>query len=127
MITTIFVETLLLQSLAVDAITINMFRTENKLDKTERDIPSPLNGGPNSLGCYATNLKVGSTSFNLFLDSGSSNLIIPGTGLNNYEGPAFNTNGKTSVDGKSYSGYFTGGSSWTGKIYNDTVTIRNIL
>jgi hypothetical protein len=124
LIFSIVVDILLLQLHTAEAFNIEIFRTANRFNNfTERDIVGPLNGGPNSIGCYATSLKVGTTNFNLFLDSGSSNLIIPGTGLNAYTGAVYNTVGKTSTDGKSYSGTFTGGSTWTGKIYRDNVTL----
>ncbi|TPX49924.1 hypothetical protein SeMB42_g01473 [Synchytrium endobioticum] len=77
--------------------------------------------------CYLINLSIQGKTFNVEVDSGSSNLIIPTAGLAGYtsgpDAPTYNTTGKATLQSGSVSQSFAEGSSWTGYIYSDTVTL----
>jgi hypothetical protein len=131
--TAIIAALLYVSILPMTAIALNteIFRTTTGIKNTllaERSdqVSSNLIGGAMTTGCYQIAVQLGTDTYNLLLDSGSSNLILPGTGVNAYTGPVYNTVGKSSIDGKSYSGSFTGGSTWSGKIYQDNFTVSGV-
>ncbi|KAJ3205312.1 ATPdependent RNA helicase [Entophlyctis luteolus] len=87
-----------------------------------------LNGGPLTTGCWMMSLSVGTTKFhNVMIDSGSSDLVLPGVKLNQY-GPqeatyAYNSSYQCGANVES--GYGDG-SSWTGGFFLDTVSFGGI-
>ncbi|KAJ3086327.1 hypothetical protein HDU96_004964, partial [Phlyctochytrium bullatum] len=84
-----------------------------------------LTGGPTTTGCWRGIVSVGDTDYNVLIDSGSSDLLIPRQGLNNYSAtaPAYNTQGKTQLSSFPYNGRFADGSSWTGFYFQDRVAL----
>ncbi|KAJ3300643.1 Beta-secretase 2 [Blyttiomyces sp. JEL0837] len=86
-----------------------------------------VSGGPLVTGCYNVDVIVGGVKFNVQLDSGSSDLIIPGVGFNNYKAtaPVYPIKGKTVVADNANAG-FADGSSWNGKFFQDTVTLGGL-
>ncbi|KAI9324790.1 aspartic peptidase domain-containing protein [Zopfochytrium polystomum] len=83
-----------------------------------------LSGGPLIRGCYTVDLVIQNQKFSVLLDSGSTDLLIPGTGLPAYPAtsPSYNYAGKTGISG-SVSTTFMDGSSWSGQFYKDDVSI----
>ncbi|TPX37460.1 hypothetical protein SmJEL517_g00767 [Synchytrium microbalum] len=77
--------------------------------------------------CYLINLSIQGKTFNVEVDSGSSNLILPTTNLAGFttssSAPTWSTTGQTLLQAQSVSQSFAEGSSWTGYIYQDTVTL----
>ncbi|KAJ3099928.1 Beta-site APP-cleaving enzyme [Phlyctochytrium planicorne] len=114
-----------------DAITPQSSSLEDDADVPETQLKivqskrlQGLGGGPTMTGCWLGNMTVGGTAFAVLIDSGSSDLLIPGTDINNYEGPTYNTAGKTRLSNTVYRGLFGDNSSWSGYFYQDTVNIN---
>jgi hypothetical protein len=70
-----------------------------------------------------------SKQYNCQIDSGSSDLLIPSTGLNNYNfsSPTYNTTSKTPLTGRLSGATFADGSAWNGYFYGDYVTLAGTL
>ncbi|KAJ1339205.1 hypothetical protein BSLG_006343 [Batrachochytrium salamandrivorans] len=62
--------------------------------------------------CYLINMEVQGTTFNVMVDSGSTDLTIPLAGLNNYAGPTIDT--PRPLGGRNLSGSYGDHSGWTG-------------
>ncbi|KAJ3286836.1 Beta-secretase 2 [Rhizoclosmatium sp. JEL0117] len=82
-----------------------------------------LSGGPLITGCYNINIFVSGVKFNVQLDSGSSDLLIPGSTIQAYTGPTYSTSSKTPLTQQTIGSSFADGSSWTGRFYYDQVGI----
>ncbi|KAI9355675.1 aspartic peptidase domain-containing protein [Zopfochytrium polystomum] len=111
----------------VDAYTVQLFR-QSPFDNVVRTRgvgdEQALTGGPLVTGCYNVELTVQNSKFTVQLDSGSTDLLIPGKGLPAYpsNGPTFDYAGKTAISGN-VSSTFADGSSWTGQFYKADVQV----
>ena len=63
--------------------------------------------------------------FQALVDTGSSDLLIPGTGLPGYNGPTFSYYDKSPISDTA-STQFADGSSWSGQFYSEKVSIGNL-
>ncbi|KAI9346579.1 aspartic peptidase domain-containing protein [Obelidium mucronatum] len=82
-----------------------------------------LTGGPLITGCYNIDIHVSGIKFNVQIDSGSSDLLIPGSTLQAYTGPTYSTAGKIPITSQTVGAGFMDGSSWSGLFYMDEVGI----
>ncbi|KAJ3319206.1 hypothetical protein HDU76_000621, partial [Blyttiomyces sp. JEL0837] len=86
-----------------------------------------VTGGPLVTGCFNVPVKVGGVEFSVQIDSGSSDLIIPGQNFPSYDpnGPMYPTKGKKPVTGLVQAG-FADGSAWSGYFYKDVVSLASV-
>ncbi|KAJ3130626.1 Beta-secretase 2 [Physocladia obscura] len=82
-----------------------------------------LSGGPLTTGCYNIDIYVTGVKFNVQVDTGSSDLLIPGSSIKSYVGPTYEVLGKTAFSSQSVGASFQDTSYWTGAFYYDTVGI----
>ncbi|KAJ3066008.1 Beta-secretase 2 [Podochytrium sp. JEL0797] len=83
-----------------------------------------LSGGPLVTGCYNIDIYVSGEKFNVQVDSGSSDLLIPGSTIESYTGPQYSTLGKTPISPQLVGATFADTSSWSGQFFYDTVGIE---
>ncbi|KAJ3414456.1 Beta-secretase 2 [Chytridiales sp. JEL 0842] len=86
-----------------------------------------LTGGPLITGCWNVAVQIESNTYNCQIDSGSSDLLIPGANLNGYVGPSYSTAGKRPLTGRLAGAQFADGSAWTGYFYSDRVLVGGVL
>ncbi|KAJ3110254.1 Beta-secretase 2 [Physocladia obscura] len=87
-----------------------------------------LGGGPLETGCWMMNISFGPTKFtNVMIDTGSSDLVLPGINLNNYKSqePSYNYRNNFQYGSDVASGYGDG-STWTGGFFADIVAFGGI-
>ena len=92
--------------------------------------PGPLQvltGGPLIIGCWNIAVNIGNNTYQVSIDSGSSDLLIPGSGLNGYKGPTYSTDPTKLLANVGTVGTgFADGSSWNGRMYSDLVTLNGL-
>ncbi|KAJ1555541.1 Beta-secretase 2 [Cladochytrium tenue] len=88
------------------------------------DATQTLDGGPLVTGCWRVPVVVGASTFNALVDSGSSDLAIPGPNLDGYDtqAPTYNPSGQTPVRSASRQTFYDG-SWWQGDFYSDSVSL----
>ncbi|KAI9312768.1 aspartic peptidase domain-containing protein [Zopfochytrium polystomum] len=122
----------------VRALTAPMRRLQS--DPEERsEPPSPLerrqqyqgavinmNGSPLTTACWTVDLVIQGSKFAVLLDSGSTNLLIPGSTIDGgYTGAKYDATGAIS---QSYTkGGFMDGSGWSGVVVSDVVQIGSLV
>ncbi|TPX55084.1 hypothetical protein CcCBS67573_g09514 [Chytriomyces confervae] len=104
----------------------SLVEIESPLNVSKRDPGSvfyTLTGGPQLSGCWMMSMKVGAAQFDkIMVDTGSSDLVIPGQSVNAYSGTRYDTTGKYQY-GSSVSSGYAGGASWKGGFFSDTIDI----
>ncbi|KAJ3165005.1 Beta-secretase 2 [Irineochytrium annulatum] len=91
-----------------------------------------LDGSPLNTGCWNVDIGVGGvessdTQLLAQVDSGSSDLLIPGVGLAGYMGPTYDHGDKQPLVWSTLSTTFSDGSSWSGQLYSDTVNVSGLV
>ncbi|KAJ3189055.1 Beta-secretase 2 [Irineochytrium annulatum] len=83
-----------------------------------------LSSGPlSSAGCWTGAVAIAGNTYEVEIDSGSSDLLIPGTNLPAYTGPTYDTTTHTPMSSQTVTGAFADGSNWVGRPFADTVSI----
>ncbi|KAJ3391059.1 Beta-secretase 2 [Entophlyctis sp. JEL0112] len=83
-----------------------------------------MSGGPLIDGCFDVNITVSGIVFKVHVDTGSSDLVVPGPTLNAYTGPTFNSSNAVLLSTSGVvTATFSDGSSYSGAVYNATVSI----
>ncbi|KAI8846841.1 aspartic peptidase domain-containing protein [Chytridium lagenaria] len=118
------------ETLSVERLTLNksLAPDQAKLLPMQQKKLVGLKGNPTMTGCWLGKSRLDLKRYCLvnflsLIDSGSSDLLIPAVGLNDYTGPGYNTEGKTRLSSTVFRGRFADNSSWVGQYYSDTVTI----
>ncbi|KAJ1563864.1 hypothetical protein HK405_000471, partial [Cladochytrium tenue] len=84
-----------------------------------------LEGGPLLTGCWEVPVTVGSVTFDVLVDSGSSDLAVPGAGLNGYApgAPVYTVAAGQATVLSGVNQSFYDGSWWAGDFYTDSIKL----
>ncbi|KAJ3304682.1 Type I transmembrane sorting receptor, partial [Blyttiomyces sp. JEL0837] len=96
--------------------------TTGAITAVKSGVEEVLTGGPFMTGCFNVEISVGGTKFKVQLDSGSTDLLVPGIDLNGYSGPTYDYRGKSPIRTGVHT-KFADLSSWQGNMYMDTVSV----
>ncbi|KAI8840526.1 aspartic peptidase domain-containing protein [Chytridium lagenaria] len=85
-----------------------------------------LQGGTLVTGCWNTLVTVDGINFTVAVDSGSSDLVLPGQDLPYYTGPRFPTSRNQPLFRTTVRTNFADQSSWYGRIFNGLVKVAGL-